>query len=143
MELGEAIRFAQEHPVCFLATADGDQPHVRGWLFWFADDSGFYFQTLAPKDVHQQLRANPKVEVCFYNGGDLSTARTLRVTGAVEFLDDTALRHRLVEQDMPFLAAVGDADDPIHQIFRIAHGEAFIWGMSDILREHELERAHF
>jgi hypothetical protein len=50
----------------------------------------------------------------------------LRVTAAVEFL-----------------AAVGDADDPIHQIFRIAHGQAFIWGMSDILKERELPRAVF
>jgi uncharacterized pyridoxamine 5'-phosphate oxidase family protein len=68
---------------------------------------------------------------------------TLRVTGSVEFLDDTGLRHRLIEQDMPFLAAVGDADDPIHQIFRIAHGQAFIWGMSDMLKERELPRAIF
>ena len=143
MNLQDAITFATAHPVCFLATAEGDQPHVRGWLFWFADESGFYFQTLEPKDVHHQLRANPKVEVCFYNGGDLSTAQTLRVTGSVEFLDDEALRHRLVEQDMPFLAAVGDAEDPIHQIFRVSHGEAFIWGMGDMLKEHELERATF
>jgi uncharacterized pyridoxamine 5'-phosphate oxidase family protein len=143
MDLKDAIAFATQYPVCFLATADGDQPHVRGWLFWFADPTGFYFQTLAPKDVYQQLVANPKVEVCFYNGGDLATAKTMRVTGAVEFLDDPALRHRLIEQDMPFLAGVGDADDPIHQIFRIAHGQAFIWGMSDILKERELPRAVF
>ena len=143
MDLQAAITFAHDHPVCFLATAEGDQPHVRGWLFWFADETGFYFQTLEPKDVYQQLRANPKVEVCFFNGGDLTTAQTLRVTGSVEFLQDQQLRHRLVEQDMPFLAAVGGADDPIHQIFRIAHGEAFIWGMGDMLKEHELERAAF
>ena len=143
MNLQDAITFATEHPVCFLATVDGDQPHVRGWLFWFADATGFYFQTLEPKDVYRQLRANPKVEVCFYNGGDLASAQTLRVTGTVEFLDDRALRHRLVDEDMQFLAAVGGADDPIHQIFRVAHGEAFIWGMGDMLHERELERAAF
>lgn len=143
MNLQDAITFATEHPVCFLATADGDQPHVRGWLFWFADETGFYFQTLEPKDVHRQLRANPKVEVCFFNGGDLTTAQTLRVTGEVEFLDDPVLMHRLVEEDMPFLAAAGGADDPIHQIFRVAHGEAFIWGMGDMLKERELDRAAF
>lgn len=143
MNLQDAITFATEHPVCFLATVDDDQPHVRGWLFWFADETGFYFQTLEPKDVYHQLVANPKVEVCFFNGGDLTSARTLRVTGEVEFLDDPVLMRRLVEQDMPFLAAAGGADDPIHQIFRVAHGEAFIWGMGDMLKEHELERAAF
>lgn len=143
MDLATMITFATEHPVCFLATVDGDQPRVRGWLFWFADETGFYFQTLAPKDVYEQLVANPKVEVCFFNGGDLSTAQTMRVTGAVEFLDDPLLRHRLIEQDMPFLAAAGGADDPIHQIFRIGHGQAFIWGMADMLKERELPRVTF
>ena len=142
--LDEAIAFATAHPVCFLATTDSDQPHVRGWLFWFADETGFYFQTLAPKDVYHQLKANPKTEVCFFNGGDLATARTLRVTGAVEFLDDPALKHRILEQDMPFLAPLGKgAEDPLHQIFRIVHGQAFFWGMGDILKEHELERITF
>jgi len=126
MNLQDAIDFATEHPV-----------------FWFADETGFYFQTLEPKDVYAQLRANPKVEVCFYNGEELTTAETLRVTGSVEFLDDPVLMHRLIEQDMPFLAAAGDADDPIHQIFRVAHGAAFIWGMGDMLKERQLERASF
>ena len=86
------------------------------------------------------MKANPKTEVCFFNGGDLSTARTLRVTGEVEFLDDPGLKHRLLDQDMHSLAPLGKgADDPLHQIFRIPHGQAFIWGMSDILKEHELE----
>ena len=142
--LDEAIAFAVAHPVCFLATSEADQPHVRGWLFWFADATGFYFQTLAPKDVCHQLKANPKTEVCFFNGGDLATARTLRVTGEVEFLDDPALKHRLLEQDMPFLAPLGNGpEDPLHQIFRIPHGQAFSWGMGDILKEHELERITF
>jgi hypothetical protein len=43
--------------------------------------------------------------------------------------------------DMPFLAPLGTgADDPLHQIFRTPHGQAFFWGMGDILKEHELER---
>ena len=75
--LDEAIAFATAHPVCFLATTDADQPHVRGWLFWFADETGFYFQTLAPKDVYHQLKANPKTEICFFNGGGPRARRAL------------------------------------------------------------------
>lgn len=90
------------------------------------------------------MKANPKTEVRFFNGGDLSTARTLRVTGSVEFLDDPVLKHRLLEHDMPFLAPLGKgADSPLHQAFRIPNGQAFLWGMGDILKEHELERIMF
>jgi len=30
MEINEFIEFANANPVCYLATTDGDQPHVRG-----------------------------------------------------------------------------------------------------------------
>ena len=143
MNLKDCIEFAQKNPVCFLATIDGDQPRVRAFLFWFADETGFYFQTLAPKDVFQQIKVNPKTEVCFYNNGDLMTAKMLRITGTVEFRDDATLKDRLV-RDMPFLATVGNGPkDPIFQIFRIGKGEAVFWTMRDILREHTIERLSF
>jgi len=119
MTLQDCHEFAQKNPMCFLATQDGDQPRVRAFLFWFADQSGFYFQTLASKDVCLQIRANPKVEVCFSNNGDLATIRMLRVTGAAEFCDNPELRAKLL-LDMPFLATVGDVKkDPIFQVFRV------------------------
>ena len=65
MELQDYTQFATENPVCYLATAEGDQPRVRTWLLWFADESGFYFVAMAPKEVTKQMQQNPKVEVCF------------------------------------------------------------------------------
>jgi uncharacterized pyridoxamine 5'-phosphate oxidase family protein len=53
--------------VCSLATVDGDQPRVRTFLLWRANEDGFYFETFNPKDVYKQLKSNPKVEMCFYN----------------------------------------------------------------------------
>jgi uncharacterized pyridoxamine 5'-phosphate oxidase family protein len=58
----------------YLATMDGDQPRVRVFLMWFADESGFYFHTGVAKRVCQQLRRNPKIEICLFKpGGDIST----------------------------------------------------------------------
>ena len=143
MTLQDCHEFAQKTPMCFLATEDGEQPRVRAFLFWFADETGFYFQTLASKDVFLQIKANPKVEVCFFNNGDLMTARMMRVTGEAEICGDAALKARLL-LDMPFLATVGDVKkDPIFQVFRIAKGEAVFWTMRDILRERTIERLRF
>lgn len=50
MDIKDCIKFANETPVCYLATVEGDQPRVRALGFWFADESGFYFQIGAMKD---------------------------------------------------------------------------------------------
>jgi uncharacterized pyridoxamine 5'-phosphate oxidase family protein len=81
MDLQEYITFATENPVCQLARVEGDQPRVRTLLMWYADESGFYFQTLSPKDMRRQLRENPKVKLCFYNSAaDLMDAKQMRLT---------------------------------------------------------------
>jgi nitroimidazol reductase NimA-like FMN-containing flavoprotein (pyridoxamine 5'-phosphate oxidase superfamily) len=43
MDYKDCIKFANENPVCYVATADGDQPRVWGLLMWFADETGFFF----------------------------------------------------------------------------------------------------
>jgi uncharacterized pyridoxamine 5'-phosphate oxidase family protein len=135
----ECINFATEHPVCSLATVDGDQPRVRTFLLWRANENGFYFETFNPKDVHQQLKNNPKVEICFFNNeSDLEKAKTMRLRGEVEFLDDPDLKQQLLK-DWPFLQ---DAE-PVLEIFRVQSGEAFFWTMNDVLKEKEIERVRF
>ena len=139
MTMQQYIDFATEHPVCSLATADGDQPRVRMFLLWRANENGFYFETFNPKDVYGQMKKNSKVEICFFNNeSDLEKAKSMRITGEVEFLDDADLKKQLLE-DWPFLL---DAE-PVLELFRVHSGEAFFWTMADILREKEIERVRF
>lgn len=67
MDVNDCLKFANANPASYLATQDGDQPHVRGLLLWFADPTGFYYNIGATKDVYKQLQANPKVEVAFFD----------------------------------------------------------------------------
>lgn len=139
MTTQECIKFATEHPVCYLATVDGDQPRVRAFLLWRANEDGFYFETFSPKDVYEQLKTNPKVEICFFNNeSDLEKAKTMRLTGEVEFLDDRDLNNQLLE-DRPFLQ---DAESVL-ELFRVHSGEAFFWTMADVLKEKDIERVRF
>jgi pyridoxamine 5'-phosphate oxidase len=143
MNLHDCVEFTKQFPICYLATADGDQPRVRAWNLWFADDTGFYFHTLTPKDVCQQLQKNPKVELCFTNGEPIPAAKNMRLTGVAEFLSDPALRARMLEE-MPFLKPLGNGpSDPIYQLFRVAHGEAFFWTIADSMREKSIARIRF
>lgn len=137
MKIQDCIKFANENPLCYLATVEGDQPRVRALGFWFADESGFYFQTSSIKDFFRQLRKNPKTEVCFYkHEGMIGTM--LRIAGNVEFVDDIKLKERVIK-DRPFLKEFGLT--PQSQglvIFKISHGEAFFWTMQSNLKPKEI-----
>ncbi|WP_440948219.1 pyridoxamine 5'-phosphate oxidase family protein [Methanosarcina sp. T3] len=129
MDFNDCTKFANETPVCYLATVEGDQPRVRALGFWFADESGFYFQTGAMKDMYGQLRTNPKVEVCFWQPGEAAGAM-MRVAGKIEFVDEPELKKKVLE-DRPFLKDLGMTfDSPELIIFRISKGEAYFWTMT-------------
>jgi pyridoxamine 5'-phosphate oxidase len=140
MDIKDCIKFASENPICCIATEDGDQPRVRTFMMWFADESGLYFHTGFPKNVYKQLNSNPKVEICFNTP---KFDRMMRLTGVVEFLDDAALRTRLLEEK-PFLKAFTKGPyNPMLAIFRVSRGEAWFWTMADNLKESEVPRIRF
>jgi uncharacterized pyridoxamine 5'-phosphate oxidase family protein len=137
MELKDCIKFANETPVCYLATAEGDQPRVRALGFWFADETGFYFQIGAVKDMYGQMQANNKVEACFWQP-DEQTGIMMRVAGEIQFVNDLELKKKVLE-DRPFLKEFGMTfDHPGLIIFRIAKGEAYFWTMANNFQPKEM-----
>lgn len=134
MNLNNCIEFANQNKVCYLATCEEDQPRVRALAFWYADTTGFYFQTGSIKPFYKQLKKNPKTEVCFYtNGGSMM----MRIAGTVEFLQERSLKEKCMEE-RPFLKQFGlNADSPDLIIFRIEHGSAWFWTMESNLKPKE------
>ena len=133
MDIKDCIQFTNANPFCHLATTEGTQPHVRALGFWFADKTGFYFQTGDTKEFYRQLKINPKTEVCFYHHeGTIGTM--LRIAGEVEFLNDLQLKERVL-RERPFLKEFGlTIESPGLIIFRIAHGKAHFWTMENNLK---------
>jgi pyridoxamine 5'-phosphate oxidase len=144
MDFSECVRFASENPVTYIATSDGDQPRVRAFAMWFVDKTGFYYHTGTPKRVYRQLKKNPKVELCFYAPGAQGAGRMMRVTGAVEFMEDKALEDRL-RKDRPWVADLLKTapEDAKVAIFRVPHGEAYFWTMENNMREDLAPRVKF
>jgi pyridoxamine 5'-phosphate oxidase len=134
--LQDCIKFANDNPICYLATAEEDQPRVRALGFWFADETGFYFQTTTFKEFPHQIEKNPKIEICFYkHEGMIGTM--IRISGEAEFLDDYELRKKAMN-DRPFLKSFGLTVDSCKMvIFRIAHGKAHFWTMDKNLAPKE------
>jgi uncharacterized pyridoxamine 5'-phosphate oxidase family protein len=64
----EVYDFVKKCDYYFIATTDGDQPRVRPFGTIHIFDSKLYIQTGKKKDVAKQIKANPKIEICAYNG---------------------------------------------------------------------------
>ena len=144
MGLQAYIQFATEHPVCFLATVEGDQPRVRTFLLWFADETGFYFVPLEGKEITKQLKAHPKAEICFFNNAtDPGGWKHLRVAGEVEFLEDEGSLAKAYENRSFLDDILGFSVESLVRPFRIAAGEAHFWVLGDNMKEQQIERLRF
>ena len=76
MKFEECTKFANENPTAYVATVDEKgQPRVRALAMWYADKTGFYFQTGTVKEMVGQIKRtrrwkfafliiNVKVELC-------------------------------------------------------------------------------
>lgn len=144
MSLKEAIDFANSNPACYVGTCEGEQPRVRGFLMWFANETGFYFHTGTMKQVYRQMQSNPNVEICFFaQEPEEPAGKMLRVAGKVEFVDDIKLKEKLLKE-RPFLQAIcADPADPGLVVFRVYTGEAYFWTMGNNTRENEVEHVKF
>ncbi len=56
-------------PAWYLATCEGDQPHVRPFSFAALQDGEIWFCTATTKDVYKELEENPKFELTAWRPG--------------------------------------------------------------------------
>lgn len=144
MDMQDCIKFATENPVCFFATAEADQPRVRTWLLWYADETGFYFVALKGKQSTKQLKKNPKVEVCFFNNAaEPQDWKHMRLAGEIEFLKTEEYLNKAYEARSFLDPIVGKSVESLVRPFRVHTGEAHFWTLAGFLKEPELERVSF
>jgi uncharacterized pyridoxamine 5'-phosphate oxidase family protein len=60
--------FLKKCQTYYLATVDGDQPRVRPFGTMTLFEGKLYIQTGKVKNVSLQMKANPKVEICAFDG---------------------------------------------------------------------------
>jgi uncharacterized pyridoxamine 5'-phosphate oxidase family protein len=96
----------------FLATTEGDQPRVRPFGSWALFEGKIYIQTGRVKNVSKQIAANPKIEICAYDG----KGTWIRIQ-AVAVEDDRIEAKQFVLDGMPELKTMYSADDGNTQVF--------------------------
>lgn len=97
----------------YLATVEGEQPRVRPFGTVDLFEGKLYLQTGLSKSVAQQLKADPKVELCAFDG-----ERWLRVAAMAVYDDNLeAQKHMLAAY--PSLQAMyqpGDGNTAVYYL---------------------------
>lgn len=102
--------FLKKAGVYYLATTEGDQPHVRPFGTVHIYEDKLYIQMGKVKNVSKQIAQNPKVEICAFQDGVW-----LRVAG--ELVEDDRFEAKKAMLDAyPHLRGMYDENDGNTQV---------------------------
>ena len=117
------IRFLQENPVQFLATIGMDgKPKVRPFKFRLEEDNRLWFCTSNRKDVYNELKNKPSVELSVASPEEA----WIRLAGEAVFENNLAVKQKMIESDESLRAQYRTADNPVFEVFYIDHAVATI-----------------
>ena len=110
--------FLEEAGVHYLATVEGDQPHVRPFGTVHIFENKLYIQTGKVKPCSKQIMANPKVEIsAFHNGA------WVRIAGELAEDDRVEAKKSMLDA-YPNLRGMYDENDGNTQVFYFKHAVA-------------------
>lgn len=121
----EVYDFLKKCETYYLATVEGDQPRVRPFGTVDIFEGRLYIQTGKVKDVSKQMIANPKVELCAFNGSEWIRVQAL----AVE--DDRLEARQHMLDAYPDLKGMYAADDGNTQVLYLKDAVASIFSFAD------------
>ena len=121
MDKKEILEFITKNRVGYLATVEGDKPHVRAMGTYRADEDGIIFSMQSPKDVYKQLVKNPEAEICYWAEGT-----QIRVSGRMEEIKDAKIKEEIVEARPFYKPGVEEQGLDYVGAFIMKHGKAYV-----------------
>lgn len=118
--MNEIYEFLKKCGTYYLATGDGDQPRVRPFGTVDLFDGKLTIQTGRSKEVSRQIHANPKIEICAFNG-----AEWIRVEAVAKEDPRVEAQEHMLEA-YPELKAMYRAGDGNTEIFALESGKATV-----------------
>ena len=118
------LDFITINPIAYMATVDGDKPHVRAMGTYRADENGIIFSMQSPKDVYKQLIKNPETELCYYANGI-----QIRVSGRMQQVTDITLKKEIVEKRPFYKPGVEEQGLDYVGVFILKNGKATVLDM--------------
>ena len=116
----EVQSYLKECGAFFIATVDGDQPHVRAFGVSEIINDRLYIMTGKVKDVYKQMAANGKFEICALKP---SGSEWMRVTGTLVNDETLAVKEEFLNRNES-LKSMYKADDDNMAVLYITKGTA-------------------
>ena len=116
----EVQAYLKECGTFFIATVDGDQPHVRAFGVSEIINDRLYIMTGKVKDVYKQMAANGKFEICALKP---SGSEWMRVTGTLVNDETLAVKEEFLNRNEG-LKSMYKADDGNMAVLYITNGTA-------------------
>jgi uncharacterized pyridoxamine 5'-phosphate oxidase family protein len=116
----EVQAFLKECNAFFIATVDGDQPHVRPFGVSEIIDGRLYIMTGKVKDVFKQMANNGKFEICALKP---SGTEWIRISGTLVNDDDIKVKEEFLNRN-PGLKSMYKADDGNMAVLYVTEGTA-------------------
>ena len=116
----EVQAYLKECGAFFIATADGDQPHVRPFGVSEIINDQLYIMTGKAKDVYKQMAANGKFEICALKP---SGSEWLRLTGTLVTDETLAVKEEFLNRNES-LKSMYKADDDNMAVLYITNATA-------------------
>ena len=120
-----AYDFLKKAGTYYLATTDGDQPHVRPFGTANIFEGKLYIQTGLVKPVAKQLLANPQAEICAMTGG-----KWIRIEGKL-VLDERTEAQKAMLDAYPNLRGMYSENDGNTAVFYFEDATATISSFTD------------
>jgi len=116
--MNDVVKYLQECGTFYLATVEGDQPHVRPFGAVCEFEGKLYIVTNNKKDVYNQMKVNGKVEMC-------------GVKGAVKEDTRREARVAMMEANKNALQSMYTVDDNLMTVFVFESGIATIYSFTE------------
>ena len=116
----EVQAFLKECNAFFIATVDGDQPHVRPFGVSEIIDGRLYIMTGKVKDVYKQMDANGKFEICALKP---SGSEWIRICGTLVNDETLSVKEEFLNRNED-LKSMYKADDDNMAVLYITKGTA-------------------
>jgi len=116
----EVQAYLKECGAFFIATVDGDQPHVRAFGVSEIINDRLYIMTGKVKDVYKQMAKNGKFEICALKP---SGSEWMRVTGTLVNDETLSVKEEFLNRNES-LKSMYKADDDNMAVLYITNGEA-------------------
>jgi pyridoxamine 5'-phosphate oxidase len=121
MDKKEILAFITANPTSYLATVEGNKPHVRPIGTFRADENGIIYSMQANKDVYKQLVKNLEIEACYFANGT-----TVRVSGKLQMVKDMAVKKEVLEKRPFYKPGVEKDGWDFVGVFILKHGKAAV-----------------